>query len=108
MTARLEGLIAATHTPFDADGRLDTSRVPAQADHLAATGVAGVFIGGSTGEGLSLSVDERRALAEAWAGVLDGRMRFVVHAGHNALADAVAYLVCAGKLVSAVHLSSTR
>jgi len=89
MTAKLHGLVAATHTPFDAEGRLNLSVVQHQAAHLRRSGAQAVFIGGTTGEGHSLSVVERRALAEEWAAVVKGSpLRVVLHVGANCLADA--------------------
>lgn len=86
---RLHGLVAATHTPFDADGQLNLAAVEQQAEHLLRTGVRTAFIGGSTGESHSLTVEERLQLAQRWADVVRGSaMRFVVHVGSNCLADA--------------------
>jgi N-acetylneuraminate lyase len=64
--SRLE-IWAATPTPFDGEGRLDVSVVPAQAAHLQASGVRGAFVTGTTGEFAALSTDERRRIVEAWA-----------------------------------------
>lgn len=50
MTAKLHGLVAATHTPFDAEGRLNLSVVERQAAHLHRSNVKTVFIGGTTGK----------------------------------------------------------
>jgi len=89
MTARLHGLVAATHTPFDAEGRLNLSVVEGQAEHLQSSGVRTVFVGGTTGEAHSLSLAERRALAEEWVAVARGTpLRIVLHVGANCLADA--------------------
>jgi len=86
---RLRGLVAATHTPFHADGSLNLAGVEKQAVHLLANDVAAVFIGGTTGECSSLSLDERRALAQRWTEVAHGTpMRVIVHVGSNALTDA--------------------
>ncbi|MFO0930079.1 MAG: dihydrodipicolinate synthase family protein [Gemmataceae bacterium] len=86
---RLHGLVAATHTPFDTDGQLNLAAVEKQAEHLLRTGVRTAFIGGSTGESHSLTVEERLQLAQRWADVVRGSaMRFVVHVGSNCLADA--------------------
>lgn len=85
----LDGLVAATHTPFAGDGSLALEVVPRQAEHLLAQGVTKVFIGGSTGESLSLTVDERLALAERWSDVVRGSdLRLIVHVGANCLPDA--------------------
>jgi N-acetylneuraminate lyase len=89
MTARLHGLVAATHTPFDAEGRLHLGVLEGQAAHLHRSGVRAVFVGGTTGEGHSLSLAERRALAEEWTAVAKGSsLRIVIHVGANCLADA--------------------
>lgn len=87
--ARLNGLVAATHTPFRADGALNLSIVEKQAEHMVRTGVNSVFVGGSTGESHSLSLEERLALAQRWSEVVRGsKLRLVVHVGSNCLADA--------------------
>lgn len=89
MTIKLHGLVAATHTPFDSDGELNTRAVETQAEHLLRNGVRTAFIGGSTGESHSLTVEERLLLAQRWADVVRGsELRFVVHVGSNCLADA--------------------
>lgn len=89
MTIKLHGLVAATHTPFHADGRLNLTVVERQAEYLHRTGVNTMFIGGSTGESHSLTVEERRALAQRWSEVVSGSgLKLVVHVGSNCLADA--------------------
>jgi len=88
-TARLLGLVAATHTPFHADRSLNLAMIEQQAAHLLANGVPTAFIGGSTGESHSLSREERQALAQRWMEVTRGsRLKVVVHVGANCLADA--------------------
>jgi len=90
-TTRLTGLVAATHTPFHADGSLNLTIVEKQAAHLLANGVRTAFIGGSTGESHSLSLEERRALAKRWFEVTRGsELKVVVHVGSNCLTDAAA------------------
>jgi dihydrodipicolinate synthase/N-acetylneuraminate lyase len=64
MTTHTQGLIAAALTPFDADGELASERVPDLRDFLKSRGVAGVFIGGTTGEWPSLTTAERLQLAQ--------------------------------------------
>src|SRR5271170_4574767 len=89
MNVKLLGLVAATHTPFDADGQLNLAAVAKQAEHLHRAGVNAVFICGSTGESHSLTVAERLALAQRWSEVVRGsKLRLVVHVGSNCLADA--------------------
>ncbi|MDA1277901.1 MAG: dihydrodipicolinate synthase family protein [Verrucomicrobia bacterium] len=86
---RLHGLIAATHTPFYADGSLNLAVVERQAEHMVKNQVGTVFIGGTTGENSSLTFEERRALAQRWSEVVRGtKLRLVVHVGSNCLSDA--------------------
>src|SRR6185295_8538480 len=85
----LHGLVAATHTPFHADGSLNLDVIEKQAAHLLANGVKFAFIGGTTGESHSLALDERRALAQRWREVAHGsELKVIVHVGGNCLADA--------------------
>lgn len=88
MTKPLGGLIPAVFTPFDDEGELALERVDAYVDFLLTEGVDGIFVCGSTGEGVSQTVPERKATAEAFARAVAGRVPLVVHVGHNALAAA--------------------
>ena len=85
----LHEFVAATHSPFRADGSLAPEVVPAQAAFLAANGIRTVFITGSTGECHSMTCGERLALYDAWASV-EGvhEIRVIAHVGGNALEDA--------------------
>jgi N-acetylneuraminate lyase len=86
---KLLGLVAAAHTPFKADGTLNLAIVEQQAAHLLHNKLATVFIGGSTGESHSLTLEERRLLAERWSAVTRGTpLGVVIHIGSNCLADA--------------------
>jgi N-acetylneuraminate lyase len=84
---RLSGLIAAPFTPFKADFSLNLDRVPQIAQHLTSQKVTGAFIGGTTGEWASLTLAERRSLAEAWRKVTGPDLKLIVHVGHNCLGD---------------------
>src|SRR5262245_54225539 len=85
----LVGLVPAVLTPFDASGELNLAAIEPHAELLARDGVAGVFVGGTTGEFSSLTFEERLSLASRWATVLKGtKVRLVVHVGANCLADA--------------------
>ncbi len=85
----ITGLVAATHTPFHADGSLNLSIVEKQAAHLSSKGVSYAFIGGTTGESSSLMLEERRSLAVRWMEVTRGsKLKVIVHVGANCLADA--------------------
>ncbi|MDR2981389.1 MAG: dihydrodipicolinate synthase family protein [Puniceicoccales bacterium] len=94
----LQGLIPATHTPFNDDGSLNLQTVEKQAAHLAANGADTVFIGGSTGESHSLTHEERIKLATRWLEIAKGSsLRVIVHVGGNCLEDVKALSAHAGK-----------
>lgn len=98
----LSSLVAATHTPFRPDGSLHLGIVEKQAAHLLQQGVRFAFIGGTTGESSSLTVEERLALTTRWMEVTRGTdLRVVVHVGANCLADARALAAQAGQLGAA-------
>jgi 4-hydroxy-tetrahydrodipicolinate synthase len=65
MQANLTGIIPPLVTPFDADGEIDEKAFRAQARFMLAKGVHGICIGGSTGEGHTLSREERKRLLVA-------------------------------------------
>lgn len=88
MEKRLNGLIAATFTPMHEDGSLNLTPIPAMVEHLLTHGIAGLYVVGSTGEGVSLTNDERRKAAEAFVQAAGGRMAVVVQVGHNSLFEA--------------------
>lgn len=67
MKNHLQGLISAPFTPFNADGQLNLSIIPDYYRFLKLNGVTGAFICGSTGEGVSLTLAEKKLVAEAWA-----------------------------------------
>ncbi|HRN73701.1 MAG TPA: dihydrodipicolinate synthase family protein [Ginsengibacter sp.] len=63
----LKGLIAAPFTPMHADGSLNLSLIPEYYRFLKSNKVTGGFICGSTGEGVSLTLQEKKDTARAWA-----------------------------------------
>jgi len=82
-------LVAAAVTPLTDDGAsLDLGAIGPYVSFLESHGADGIFACGTTGEGVLLSLDERRraatAFREAFAGVL------IVHAGAQTTADTAA------------------
>jgi len=59
----LQGLISAPFTPFDNNGKLDVSLIPEYYAFLKRNGITGAFINGSTGEGVSITLEEKKAVA---------------------------------------------
>ena len=85
---KLTGLIAATYTPLHVDGSLNLGQVEPIVAYLLRSGIRGLYVCGSTGEGMSLSSAERMAVAEAYVRAASGRVPVIVQVGHNSLAEA--------------------
>jgi N-acetylneuraminate lyase len=83
---RVKGLCAAPFQPMNPGGSLNHAAIPSHAEELAQQGVNYVFVGGTTGEGLRLSVAERKAVTEAW--LKSGAVQVIAHIGAEALPDA--------------------
>lgn len=90
MTKPLSGLIAAPFTPFTAEGALNLDQIPRLGALLTQNGVRGAFICGTTGEGASLSMEERFRVAEAWAAGRPAGLDLIVHVGHLSLPESQA------------------
>ncbi|XP_029162764.1 N-acetylneuraminate lyase-like [Nylanderia fulva] len=60
------GLIAPVLTPFNSNGSLNLEIIPQYATYLAKKGINGVLVNGTSGEGMTMSVNERKLVTEAW------------------------------------------
>ena len=86
---KLTGLIAAPHTPFDKNGDVNLPVIDQLAELLIKQGVKGVYICGTTGEGLNCSVAERKAIAERWVTAAQSKLSITVHTGALSIADSL-------------------
>jgi len=68
-------------------GAVDTAVIERYARCLHRNGVAGAFVCGSSGESLSLTVAERKKVAEAWIAAAPDDLKVIVHVGHNCLEE---------------------
>ena len=73
---------------MSADGNINLSTLKSYAKHLMDNDMSSVFINGSTGEGISLSIDERKQIAEEWTRIAPRNMKIINHVGHNSLPEA--------------------
>ena len=88
MQLDLKGLVAATFTALRPDGELHLEQIERQAEGLISRGVVGAFVCGTTGEGQSLSSDERRKVLERWIAVAGRNLKIIAHVGHVSLPEA--------------------
>ena len=91
--------LAAAATPLRDDGaRLDEDAFGPLVEFLVAGGLDGILALGTTGEGLLLSVDERRRVAELF---VEAPFQVIVHAGAQSTADTVALAAHAAEVGAA-------
>lgn len=83
-------LVAPPPTPFDEKGNIKLTQIDKLAAHLRRSGVTGVFLCGSTGEGMSLSIGERKEISEAWSEVAPAHeLKTIAQIGANSQRDAI-------------------
>ena len=82
---KLTGLIAATYTPFLPDGSINLDLISPLTEYMLDQGVSGLYVNGSTGEGESLTIEERKVVAKAFVDAVGNRVPVVIQVGHNAL-----------------------
>jgi dihydrodipicolinate synthase/N-acetylneuraminate lyase len=88
---RLRGAIAAAVTPLrDGGGALDLESVGPLVRFLVDGGVDGLLACGTTGEGVLLSVSERKRTARAFLDARPAGFQVAVHAGAQGTSDTVA------------------
>lgn len=84
----LRGVLAAAVTPLREGGSaLDEAAFAPYVDFLVEGGLDGMLALGTTGEGILLSVDERRRAGRLFVEAARGRVQVAVHCGAQATSD---------------------
>lgn len=89
MTARLGGVCAAVITPFDEQFRPDAAKAVPYYARLLQSGCDALNVMGTTGEAMSIAVDDRLAYMEAMAASDLPLDRMMVGTGATSLRDAI-------------------
>lgn len=79
-TKKLIGLYCAVVTPMYENGEINPDAIDDYAQFLIRRKLKGVFVNGSTGEGLLLDSDERKIIVERWMRYAD-KLDILVHVG---------------------------
>src|SRR5690606_9416287 len=87
----LSGLIAAPFTPMKPDGSINLALIPQYYQFLKKNKVTGAFICGSTGEGVSLTMQEKKDVTSAWADCSkdDAEFSVMLFTGGTCIADCI-------------------
>ena len=83
------GVIPALVTPFTEAGDLDHVAIVKLVEHHIAAGVNGLYVCGSTGEGMSMTVSERKEMLSVTCAAAAGRIPVMVMVGACPLEDAL-------------------
>ena len=84
-----EGIWPALITPSGMDADVNIATLERIVEHLIGKGVDGLYVGGSTGEGVYMSIPQRKKLTEVVLQVTNERIPIMVHVGSMALSEAV-------------------
>lgn len=76
-----QGVYAALMTPFKADGSVDYDALQVLADHCINSGLTGLYVGGSTGEGFLLTEEERMEVFRVVGKHMAGKCNLFAHVG---------------------------
>jgi len=85
----ITGLIAAPHTPINEAAAVCFETMNRQIAALSAQGLSGVFLNGTTGEGLSLPDKTRQDILTHWQKFAPPELPVIAHVGHHSQEVAV-------------------
>lgn len=94
---KFTGAWPAFITPFDHKGEVIESAVRECADYMIESGLDGLYVGGSTGEGMIMSKEQRMKVAEICIEQAAGRVPVVIHVGTTDTKTAVELAKHAGE-----------
>jgi N-acetylneuraminate lyase len=85
----LAGIVPAVVTPFDAEGKFNVRSFEQLAERLYAAGVHGLYLCGSTGEGMLQPAPQRKQVAEAAMRNSPSDKSVIIHVGANTTGEAI-------------------
>lgn len=85
---RIRGILPALVTPMDDGGKVNEAELERLVDHLLSQQVHGLYVCGTTGEGLLLAPEERERVLDRVIRVAAGRGKIIAHVGAVATAEA--------------------
>lgn len=94
----ITGCLAASVTPLQQDGEhLDEAAFETLTNFMAAAGLDGFLAMGTTGEGVLLTLDERKRVIDLFVRAAKGRLKVVAHAGSQTTRDTAILAAHAGQ-----------
>lgn len=87
--SQFKGIYPAFYACYDDEGNVSAERTRALTEHLIEKGVSGLYVGGSSGECIYLSVEERMKTLEAVMEAAKGRIKIIAHVACNNTRDSI-------------------
>ena len=84
---KYNGIFPAFYACYDSEGNVSSQATKDFVEYLIGKGVAGLYVGGSSGECIYLSVEERKQTLEAVMEVAKGRIAIIAHVACNNTRD---------------------
>lgn len=84
---KYQGIIPAFYACYADDGEISPERVETLTKHLIEKGVKGVYVGGSSGECIYQSVEERKIVLEHVMKAAEGKLTVIAHVACNNTSD---------------------
>ncbi|MCM3112151.1 dihydrodipicolinate synthase family protein [Lederbergia lenta] len=80
---KFKGVFVAMYSAYDESGVVSEKRVKKLARYYVDTGIKGLYVGGSSGEGILQTVEERKKVLEAVMEEVGNELTIIVHIGAN-------------------------
>lgn len=78
---KFKGIFVALLTPFDDDNKINEASIRKLVEFNIAEGVDGFYVGGSTGESMVMTAEERKQVFKCVAEQVNGRVTIIAHVG---------------------------
>lgn len=88
-TKEYKGIIPAFYACYDENGKINTDLVKAYTRHLIEAGVDGLYVGGSSGECIYQSVEERKLVLEEVMKEAKDQILIIAHVACNSTGDSM-------------------
>ncbi|CAI6066505.1 dihydrodipicolinate synthase family protein [Cohnella sp. JJ-181] len=86
---RFKGIIVAMYACYDEQGEVSAEAARKLARYYATAGVKGLYVGGSSGEGMLQTADERKRTLEAVVAEVGGELTVIAHVGAPSTRESV-------------------
>ena len=86
---KYQGVIPAFYACYDAEGNVSPERVQELTRYFVRKGVKGLYVGGSSGECIYQSVEERKLVLENVVAAAEGKLTIIAHIACNNTRDSM-------------------